>query len=147
LSFGIKPYEWDDEDQADLHETMIVCWKENPDWTDEEATEACREQVDRILFENFNRTYKHLLKQVTSVWYNPEQAYSAYIDVGKRTFETALNEHIDYANFCRVFYDQLREMYNIDSSGMRDAFNYMTEKGWTHQQYKEYIQEKHKTKK
>jgi hypothetical protein len=46
---------------------MILRWKENPDWTDEEATDACADEVDRILFRNFNRTYKHLLTQVTDI--------------------------------------------------------------------------------
>ncbi len=147
LSFGIKPYEWDDEDQADLHECMILCWKENPDWTDEEATEACKEQVDRILFYNFNRTYKHLLTQVTDLWRTPEKAYRIYVDKGKRAFEDRLNEHIEFMNFCKEFYDQLREWYNIDSVGMHEAFQLMKEKGWTHQQYREYLQEQRKAKK
>jgi hypothetical protein len=146
LSFGIKPYEWDDEDQADLHESMILCWKENPDWTDEEATEACRDQVDRILFRNFERTYKYLLSQVSDLWRTPEKAYIVYVDEGKRSFEEQLNEHIEYLNFCKEFYDDLREMWNIDTAGMYEAFQKMKKNDWTHTQYRNYIQEQRAAK-
>jgi hypothetical protein len=142
LGFGIKPAEWDDEDQADLHECMILAWKENPDWTDEEATEACAEQVDRILFRNFNQTYKYLLTQVTDLWPTPEEAYEAYRKEGKKGFEVLLNEEIEFADFAKEFYDDLREMYNICSAGMVDSFQAMKKKGWTHADFRRDLNKK-----
>jgi len=142
LGFGVKPCEWDDEDQADLHECMILRWKENPDWTDEEATEACKKQVERIRFENFKRTYKASLRKARELWYTPEEAYEAYLEQGKKDFESTLNEEIEFGEFAKEFYDDLREMYNICSAGMMDSFQDMKKKGWTHADFRRDLNKK-----
>jgi hypothetical protein len=144
LSFGVKPSEWDDEDQALLHESMILAWKENPDWTDEQATEACKKQVDRIRFENFKRTYKYAVQMVPDDWHSMEEAYADYLAHGKKGFEKLLNEAVEFADFCKEFYEDLREMYNICSAGMQDAFLDMKKKGWTHAEYRRHLKEQKK---
>lgn len=142
LGFGVKPTEWDDDDQALLNECMILASKENPDWTDEEATEACRKQVDRILFSNFERTYKAALHKAQDLWDTTEEAYEAYRTEGKKGFETLLNENIEFALFAKEFYDDLREMYNICSAGMLDSFEDMKKKGWTHADFRSDLNKK-----
>lgn len=141
LSFGVKPCDWDEDDQAYLHEAMIIAWKENPDWTDEEAKAACKEQVDRILYQNFKRTYGRLLKEAICLWQNTPQAFEAYKEMGMKKFEEALNEEAEYQEFGEEFYSELREMYNICGAGMRDAFNSMKAKGWSFDDYRKDLKE------
>jgi hypothetical protein len=142
LGFGVKPSEWDDEDQADLHEAMILAWKENPDWTNEQANEACKKQVERICFENFRRTYKTSLRHARDLWYTTEEAYEAYLEHGKKDFESTLNEEIEFSEFAKEFYDDLREMYNICSAGMMDSFQDMKKNGWTHTDFRRDLNKK-----
>jgi hypothetical protein len=144
LTFGVKPCDWDDEDQAQLHEAMILAWKENPDWTDEQATEACKKQVDRIRFANFKSTYKYVVEKAPDDWHSMEEAYADYLEHGKKGFEKLLNEAVEFADFCRQFYETLREMWNIDYEGMQDAFLDMKQKGWTHADYKRHLNEQKK---
>lgn len=142
LSFGVKPSEWDEDDQASLHEAMILAWKENPDWTDEEATAACKEQVEQILLRNFKQTYKIALQSAQNLWYTPKQAYAVYRSEGKKRFEILLNEQVEFTEFADEFYNDLRQMYNICSAGMMDAFQDMKKKGWTHDEYRRDLQKR-----
>jgi hypothetical protein len=46
---------------------------------------------------------------------------------------------MELTKFCQEFYDDLRELSNIDSSGMEDEFKRMKTKGWTFSQYRSYL--------
>lgn len=144
LSFGVKPNEWDEVDQAQLHESMTLTWKRYPDWTDEEIKQACEEQVECILYQNFRRTYGQMLKRASNWWQTAPQAYDDYVKLGKKKFEDRLNEQIEYQEFGEQFYDRLREMWNICSAGMWDEYTYMKKKDWSFDDYERYIKEKRK---
>jgi hypothetical protein len=139
LSFGVN--EWDEEDQTQLHEAMILAWKEHPDWTDEEAKEACEEQVECILYQNFRRTYGQMIKGASNHWQYATEAYDDYVKLGKKKFENLLNEEVEFQDFCNAFYDTLREMWNIDGEGMQNAFNLMKEKKWSYSEYRAYLKQ------
>jgi uncharacterized short protein YbdD (DUF466 family) len=144
LSFDVKPSEWDEEDQAQLHEAMTLAWKENPDWTDEEAKQACEEQVESILYQNFRRTYGQMLKHATEMWHTAPDAYDDYVKLGRKKFEDALNEQLEFEEFSQEFYERLREMWNICSVGMWDAFKDMKKKDWSFDDYDRYIEKERK---
>ena len=136
LSFGISTADWDDDDQAYLHEAMILAWKENPDWTDEEATAACKNQVERIVYQNFKATYGRQLRDATNRWQSVPAAYDDYKKLGKKEFQKVLNEEAEFQEFCGEFYSDLREMYNICSAGLRNAFNEFKLNNWSFDDYR-----------
>ena len=138
LSFGVKESEWTEADQNLLRESMILLWKENPRWTEEEIQEACYKHVDGILFEQFKNHYGYLL-QLAFPYESPRWCYNHYKMLGELEFMAHLKNRIEFNDFCQEFYDDLRSRYNICSAGMEDEFKRMKSHNWTLSQYRNYL--------
>ena len=139
--FGIPRELWSERHQADLHECMILLFKENPDWTHEQATDRCREEVYEILWRALKQTYGLLVLECTcykTYW----DALDDLIELGRDAFERKLNENVEYARFCNRFYETLRARSNICSAGMWDEFQKMKTNNWTQGQYASYLRTK-----
>ena len=48
--------------------------------------------------------------------------YELYLEKGEEEFLDELEDEESYTDFCRRFYEILREEYNICSAGMRDSY-------------------------
>lgn len=139
LSFKVDPEFWTDDEQTLLHEGMILAWKENPEWTEEEATDAMREQVEELLYKKF-RTYFGVLIDEASVYgYRTQDAFKTYRQKGVYALVKELNDLTELTNFYEHFYDDLRELWNIDVTGMEEEFKMMKEKKWGFHQYRVYL--------
>ncbi len=134
-SFGIDMSLWGEAEQAQLREAMILKYKENPEWTEEQAKKACLQEVMAILEVWFNENLGFLVKQ-TNHWYSLEDAFEEFVNMSFKDFILAINKQMEFTKFCEMFYDDLREMYNICSAGMRDEFQRMKTNGWTFSQYR-----------
>lgn len=137
-TLGIDMSLWGDEEQSSLHEGMILAMKENPDWTEEEVKEECKNQVDRILFDWFQINLGLLVKN-SDGWENLREAYKEFRRKTLKDFMKSLTEHQRFRDFCDAFYDDLREMYNICSAGMWDEYERMKINGWSMSQYRKWL--------
>lgn len=137
-TFDLDLSEWTEEDQADLREHMILQCKENPDWSDYESKHACREEVYRILITKFREEYGPLIQQIDS-WIGLKEAYAKRIKLGRKGFHLFLAEKLEFKEFCRRFYDELRTLYNIDDVGMHEQFQMMKSKEWDFGVYTEHL--------
>ena len=144
LSFGVAEADWDEDEQADLHEAMILAWKENPDWTKEQATAHCKTLVKRTLFHKFADNQRAIIQYAIRQMPYLKQRFEASDKFDEDSFNTLVDEEMEYQAFCEEFYDDLREMYNICSAGMRDAYNNMKTKGWTFSDYHKDIAKRRK---
>ena len=139
-SLGLHIDSWTRGELALLRETMILVGKENPDMTQAEAEEECKEQAKEILFQNFKKQYKLLLRQIDTLQ-NIDDAFNIYSDLGADAFDEFLETQIEYKSFVERFYSDLREMWNADFSLVRDEFERMKKNKWTMYQYNEYLEE------
>ena len=137
-TFDLDLSEWTEEDQSSLREHMILQCKENPDWSDYESKHACREEVYRILLTKFREEYGPLIQQIDS-WIGIKEAYAKRIKLGRKGFHLFLAETLEFKEFCRRFYDELRTLYNIDDVGMHEQFQMMKSKEWDFGIYKEHL--------
>jgi hypothetical protein len=137
-SFGVDATEWSEKDHNLLTEGMILAWKENDRWTDEEATEECRKQVMDILFRKFKRTYGPRIDNC-SCWFSHEAAFRDYRAKGKEVFEEDLAFEEGVSKFAGIFYDELREMFNIDTIGVYDEYKKMVMEGWSYKDYQRHL--------
>jgi hypothetical protein len=137
-SFGVDMSLWGDYEHELLTECMILAWKENPDWTEEDAKEECKEQVHQILFDWFKKNLGYLVNK-TNYWTSLEYAYKDFSKTTLKEFLVSLQEKQELQDFAEVFYDDLRELYNIDSEGVEDEFQRMKDKGWSFSQYKSWL--------
>ncbi len=144
LGFKVDPEFWTDEEQTLLHEAMTLAWKENPEWTDEEARKVCREHVEDILFNKFHTEFGFLVSQADVYGYGIHDAFDSYRKNGIYKFLKHLNNQVELTKFYEEFYDDLRELYNIDSSGMDDEYNKMKKNGWTFRAYRVYLKSLYK---
>ena len=144
LGFKVDPDFWTDAEQALFHEGMILAWKENPDWTDEEAVNVCKEHVESILFNKFHKEFGFLISQADVYGYGIRDAFEEYRNNGIYKFLAQLNEQMELTKFYEEFYDDLRELYNIDSLGMDDEFKKMKKNGWTFLHYRLYVKSLYK---
>lgn len=137
LSFGVDPAFWTEKEQTSLTECMVLAWKENPDWTEEQATAACREQTNEILFEAFKEHFGFLIKEadVYGNW-SYHHAFEEFKKIGLLDFLKKINLHVEKGKFFQLFYSDLRELYNIDSCGMEDEFDRLKKNGWTFSLYR-----------
>jgi hypothetical protein len=136
LGFKVDPEFWTDVEQSLLHEGMILACKESPEWTEEEVLNACEKQVEIILFNKFRKEFGFLINLARADEYTVEDAFDDWRKNGVYSFLRNLNHYMEFAKFCEEFYEDLREMWNIDSSGVEDEFARMKEKGWTFRQYR-----------
>jgi hypothetical protein len=134
-SFGIDMSVWDDKQQALLHESMILAWKENPDWTEKEAKDACLQQIMAIHEEWFRENLGFLVMQACH-WHSLEDAFEEFVNMSFKEFILKMNKQMEFTKFCQLFYDELRERYNVGGTEMREEFAKMKEKGWTFSDYK-----------
>ena len=134
-SFGIDMSVWDDTQQTQLHEAMTLVWKEKPQWTEEEAKKACLQEVMAIHQEWFEENMGFLVKQ-TNQWYSLDDAFEEFVQGTLKDFIIQINKQMEFTKFCQLFYDELRERYNVGGTEMREEFAKMKEKGWTFSDYK-----------
>ncbi len=139
LGFKVDPEFWTDAEQNLLQEGMILAWKENPDWKEEEALKVCKEHVDSILFNKFHKEFGFLVSQAEVYGYGIQHAFDYWRENGIYKFLSHLNDQMELTKFYEEFYDDLRELYNIDSSGMDDEFKKMKKNGWTFRHYRAYV--------
>jgi hypothetical protein len=142
-TFDLDFSEWTAEDQALLEETMILKCKDEPEMSDYESKHACREEALRILLKKFGEEYGALVYQVDS-WMGMKEAYAKRVKLGRKAFHKFLAERLEFKEFTRRFYDDLREMYNIDEVGMHDEFKKMKEKDWDYGVYTEHLKQQKK---
>lgn len=139
LSFKVDPEFWTDEEQTLLHEGMILAWKENPEWTEEEATDDMREQVEELLYKKFKTYFGVLINEASVYGYRTQDAFKTYRQKGVYELVKEINHLTELTKFYEHFYDDLRELWNIDVSGMEDEFKMMKEKKWGFRQYRVYL--------
>ncbi len=142
-SFGFDMSLWGDQEHTLLREGMILAWKENPDWTEKDARQECRSQVNQILFQWFKDNLGYLVKK-TNHWLSLEYAYSEFRLTTLKEFVRVLQEKQELQDFADLFYDDLRELYNIDAEGVQAEFQRMKDKGWTPSQYRSYLRKQFK---
>jgi hypothetical protein len=118
---------------------MILAWKENPDWTEQEATEAMREQVEEILYKKFVQHFGVLVNEASVYGFRTQDAFLIYRKKGVYALIKELNELTELTKFYEQFYNKLRELWNIDAVGMDEEFRSMKEKGWGFRQYRVYL--------
>jgi len=138
VSLGFDMSLWGDQEHKLLTEGMILAWKENPDWTDEQLKEECEEQVHQILFQWFKDNLGYLVIK-TNYWVSLEYAYGEFSKTTLKDFVQLLQEKQEFQDFAELFYDDLRELYNIDTIGVEEEFKRMKDKGWTHAQYRSWL--------
>jgi hypothetical protein len=134
-SFGIDMSVWDDNHQARLQEGMILAWKENPEWTEKEAKHECLQQVMEI-YEGWFKENLGFLVQQTKHWYDVDDAFEDFVQVSLKEFMCQINKQMEFTKFCELFYDELRERYNVSGVEMREEFKKMKDKGWAFSDYK-----------
>ena len=137
-SFGVDMSVWGEDEQASLHEGMILAMKENPDWTEEEVKKECAKQVNQILFDWFKDNLGYLV-QKTNYWMRLEYAFQEFRSSSLKDFLKLLKEKQEFQDFGEEFYDDLRQMWNICSAGMEDEFQRMKRNNWTFQQYRSWL--------
>lgn len=139
LSFKVDPEFWTDEEQSQLHEIMILAWKENPEWTEEVATEAMREHVEELLYKKFRQYFAVLVTTANVYGMRTQDAFKTYRQKGVYALIKELNDLTELTMFCEHFYDDLRELWNIDTAGMEEEFAMMKKKGWSFSKYRVYL--------
>jgi hypothetical protein len=132
---GVDPVYWEAEDQSLLEESMVLSLKENPEWTEEQAKAAALKEIDSIVYLKFLRDYKFVIHQ-TDEWYTDDEAYAEFLELGLLKFTRKLNLELEFAEFCRTFYEELRERYNVAGAEMREQFELMKANHWTFSQYR-----------
>lgn len=142
-SFGIHPDLWSDAHQRLLHEGMILAWKENPEWTDEQATKECRKQTNQILFDWFRKNLGHLIQE-TDLSYNAAGAFEIFKRCSPLEFLVWLNEKQEYHHFCCKFYTDLRELYNVSSVEMEEEYKRMKDNKWDFFKYRKWLNDQKK---
>lgn len=144
LSFKVDPTIWTEEDQKTLDELMTLEWKENPDWTEEQARNACRKKVDDILYEKFEKDVGFLVEEANVYGYTLDDAFETFRKEGLYVLVKQLNQQIGLTKFYELFYDDLREMWNIDTVGMEEEYEMMKKNGWSFSQYRQYLRKQQK---
>jgi hypothetical protein len=142
-TFDLDFSEWTAEDQTLLEESMILKCKEEPEMSDYDSKHACREEALRILLKKFGEEYGPLVYQVDG-WMGMKQAYAKRVKLGRKGFLLFLAERLEFKEFARRFYDDLRELYNIDEVGMQEQFRKMKDKDWDFGIYAEYMKQEKK---
>ncbi len=138
LNLGVAPDHWDDADHAKLHAAALKWVDTHSTWTSDNPRETLldlsRFHVFTVVYAKFREEYGDL---ITGIYggNTVTHMYDAYRDLGKKEFHKFLGEELQYKLCCDRFYDRLREMYNIDSVGMREEFEKMREKKQTMYQY------------
>ena len=97
--------------------------------------------MEKLTFENFEHKYRHLLSDDIAClyWNSKQEAYEAYLKGSEDEFMEKLNDHIDYAKFCKKFYDILREQYNACGIMMYDEFQRWEALGSKDEEYIKYL--------
>lgn len=74
-------------------------------------------------YDQFVRRYARRI-QKCDAWYDSlEESYKICKEKGEDQFLTELEEKEDFQEFCREYYDFLREHYNACSGSMWDSFD------------------------
>jgi hypothetical protein len=141
-SFDIAPEDWTDEDHTALIEEA-GSWELTTVNPQEEVLDNMHEYVYRVVYDRFWEEYGDLIKGIDG-YMEVSQAYMKYRDIGKTKFHKYLGEELQFKMFCDRFYSKLRELYNIDSVGMREAFEKMREKKQTFYQFELELQQRGK---
>ncbi len=142
-TFDLDLSEWTAEDQAMLEEKMILKCKEDPEMSNYDSKHACREETQRILLKKFADEYAALVYQVDG-WIGVKEAYNKRVKLGRKAFHQFLADRLEFKEFTRRFYDDLREMYNIDEAGMLDEFRKMKDKEWDFGVYAAHVEQSRK---
>jgi hypothetical protein len=142
LNLGVAPDHWDDADHAKLH-AVAAKWNLSTTNPGETLLDYSRFHVFTIVYAKFREEYGDLITGIHG-GNTVTHLYTAYKDLGKKEFHKFLGEELQYKLFCDRFYDRLREMYNIDSVGMREEFEKMREKKQTFYQYELELQKQRK---
>jgi hypothetical protein len=137
-SVGFDMSLWTDKLQVLLRESMILAWKENPDWTEEQAKTACREQAKDILFEWFQEHLGFAVEEA-NYWQSLEAAFENFLSMPLVDFLEILEEQREFGRFAAEFYDELREMWNICSGGMWDEYQRMKKNKWRFRDYRKWL--------
>lgn len=87
--------------------------------------------MEKLTFEQFQHKYRHLISDDIGClyWSDNRGAYNAYLKVSDDEFMDKLNEHIDFSEFCKKFYDVLRQEWNACGALMQDEFEKMKKLG------------------
>ncbi len=134
LAHGIAPEHWDDADHAKLHAAALK-WK-LPDVNPHETLlDHSKFHVFTVVFGKFRDEYGDLLNGTTIDPKPIHVMYKKYVSLGAVEFHKYLGKELQFKMFCERFYDTLREMYNIDSVGMRESFEKMREKKQSFYEY------------
>lgn len=140
-TFGIDMYLWGADEDCQLREAMLLVCKENPNWSEEQATEVCKVEVDRILFAWFKKTLGHLVLS-TQYWPSLTAAYTEFRNTTLKQFIKTLGEQKEFKEFADEFYSDLRELWNIGSVGLWDEFQRMKKEGMSFSQYRASLNKK-----
>jgi hypothetical protein len=132
-SFGIDMSLWTEGYQAELNEGMILALKENPEWTEDQARDACRSQVKAILFRWFKKNMRYAVEDAD---WSLEKSFENFFSMPLVKFLELLAEDREYTAFCEEFYGTLRERYNICSAGMWDEYQRMKKNDWSFSDYR-----------
>ena len=144
-SLGLNMSLWGDEEQSRLREVMLLLCKENPEWTDREMKDECENQIELIFFEWFQECLARLVTK-SNGWPTLGEAYAEFRTSSLKDFLKTVQKHQEYQDFCEEFYDDLRDMWNICSAGMRDEYTSMKAKGWSKTQYRMWLDKEIETK-
>ena len=86
--------------------------------------------MEKLTIDQFKSQYRHILSKDSYLhWNNDEEAYKAYLSLPENEFMEKLNERADFHDFCKDFYDILREQWNACGTLMMDEFELMKELG------------------
>lgn len=88
----------------------------------------------RTDFQKFKEEYGFLVEK-TDCWDSLKTAFHVFNVIGHHEFMKQIRDNMEYVEFCSRFYSDLREMYNICSAGMREAYEGMKAKGWSLDEY------------
>jgi hypothetical protein len=69
----------------------------------------------------FLRRYASRINNMYYYW-SMDEWYTFYTEKGEDKFLNKLEDEEEYNDFCRKYYDVLREAYNICSAGMYDYY-------------------------
>jgi len=135
FKLGVLPEDWTADAKSQYSECMILHFKEQPDRSEEEWTDVCEGEAFRIVYTAFWAEYGDILKSFQLVTLGIHEAYDKRVELGVREFNKYLGKELQFDKFCRDFYDQLRDRYNIDGIGMRNEFERMRANKWEFYQY------------
>ena len=139
VNLGVDMTVWGNEEHHLLDKHMKIILQMNPEWTATEIQEEGKKQVDIILFGWFDEHLGWHVEQ-SQGWPTKEDAFAEFRNTSFKEFMKTLRRHAEFKEFCAEFYAHLREKWNICSAGMREAFDEMKQKGWSVDDYRNWLE-------